>query len=178
VNGVAHGERMRSIKGRDGTYYEGAMRKGTLWNENAGGMTMYNSGSGDNHISTTHGVLSPHPNSRNHGNHVNSSLHTKLPARILYPNGACYRGSVVDGRVHGFGRLDFAGGGFYEGEFVQGEKHGFGELMDANGNWWQGRFVHGRFVDGELGGEGSNGSNGGLMGFGNGGRFAVIEVDE
>src|SRR5690606_6635871 len=44
----------------------------------------------------------------------------------LLPDGGRYRGALVDGRLQGQGRLDYANGSFYEGEFKDGLFHGAG----------------------------------------------------
>src|SRR5690606_1369761 len=85
----------------------------------------------------------------------------------LLPDGGRYRGALVDGRLQGQGRLDYANGSFYEcefkdglfhgagtwqgvsgdryvGNFHQGQFHGMGELTYSNGSLYQGEFAHGR----------------------------------
>jgi hypothetical protein len=85
----------------------------------------------------------------------------------LLPDGGRYRGALVDGRLRGQGRLDYANGSFYEGvfkdglfhgagtwqgvsgdryvgNFHQGQFHGMGELTYSNGSLYQGEFAYGR----------------------------------
>jgi len=90
-----------------------------------------------------------------------------LPADAVLPDGGRYRGEVVDGRLQGEGRLDYANGAYYQGQFKDGlfegpgtwqgaggERytgqfhlglfHGQGELIDADGTRYQGGFKQGR----------------------------------
>lgn len=63
----------------------------------------------------------------------------------LLPDGGRYRGALVDGRLQGHGRLDYANGSFYEGEFKDGLFHGAGTWQGVSGDRYVGNFHQGQF---------------------------------
>lgn len=68
-----------------------------------------------------------------------------LPADAVLPDGGRYRGEVVDGRLQGEGRLDYANGAFYAGHFKDGLFEGQGTWQGAGGERYQGQFHLGLF---------------------------------
>ncbi|MFU1921734.1 hypothetical protein ACM6PT_32085, partial [Klebsiella pneumoniae] len=54
-----------------------------------------------------------------------------LPADARLPDGARYRGELVDGRLEGQGRLDYDNGAWYAGRFEHGLLHGHGTWQGA-----------------------------------------------
>lgn len=71
---------------------------------------------------------------------------TPTPAAdALLPDGGRYHGELLDGRLHGEGRLEYANGAFYEGEFREGLYHGQGTWRGASGDTYSGSFVNGLF---------------------------------
>lgn len=80
-----------------------------------------------------------------------------LAADAYTPDGGVYHGELVDGRLHGKGRLEWPYGMYYEGEFRNGLMHGQGVMVAPD--WrYEGSFVNGliegqgvmMFDDGEL----------------------------
>ncbi len=60
-----------------------------------------------------------------------------------------YNGSMLDGMMHGKGKLTISGnsamaGNSYEGEFFQSDWHGYGVFKWANGDKYEGNWVHDR----------------------------------
>lgn len=68
---------------------------------------------------------------------------TQPDARL--PDGARYRGDLVDGLLQGQGRLDYPNGSWLSGRFVNGQLNGPGEWRDPKGGHYQGEFVEGEF---------------------------------
>nr|WP_286944883.1 C13 family peptidase [Pseudomonas sp. UBA6718] len=68
-----------------------------------------------------------------------------LPADAVLPDGGRYRGEVVDGRLQGEGRLDYANGAYYEGQFKDGLFEGPGTWQGAGGERYTGQFHLGLF---------------------------------
>lgn len=64
------------------------------------------------------------------------------PDAIL-ADGAHYYGPLVDGQLHGTGRLEWANGGHYEGEFRHGLKHGEGRKEMPGVALYVGQFQNG-----------------------------------
>lgn len=74
-----------------------------------------------------------------------------LPPDAVLPDGARYRGEVVDGLLQGEGRLDYANGVYYTGRFKDGLFEGPGEWHGASGEHYKGGFHLGLFEgQGEL----------------------------
>lgn len=67
------------------------------------------------------------------------------PPDARLPDGARYRGAVVDGLLQGQGRLDYPNGSWLSGRFVNGQLNGPGEWRDPKGGHYQGEFVEGEF---------------------------------
>lgn len=67
------------------------------------------------------------------------------PPDARLPDGARYRGAVVDGLLQGQGRLDYPNGSWLSGRFVNGQLNGTGEWRDPKGGQYQGEFVEGEF---------------------------------
>ena len=61
------------------------------------------------------------------------------------PDGGRYRGTLVDGVLHGQGRIDYANGSFYEGDFQDGLYDGEGNWRGAGGERYVGAFRQGQF---------------------------------
>ncbi|HJY79442.1 MAG TPA: C13 family peptidase [Burkholderiales bacterium] len=87
-----------------------------------------------------------------------SSLRTALPAFLLWlaatacaaatpdaitPDGGRYYGPLVDGKLHGRGRIEWANGAVYEGELANGLASGKGRMRTANGGVYEGEFRDG-----------------------------------
>ncbi|MCY1280946.1 Peptidase C13 family protein [compost metagenome] len=71
-----------------------------------------------------------------------------IPPDARLPDGARYRGELVDGRLQGEGRLDYDNGAWYRGQFDRGLQNGRGEWHGADGSHYSGEFRDGLF-DGE-----------------------------
>jgi hypothetical protein len=56
----------------------------------------------------------------------------------LTADGGRYYGPLVDGKLHGRGRIEWENGAFYEGEFANGLISGKGRMRFANGNLYEG----------------------------------------
>ena len=87
-----------------------------------------------------------------------SSLRTALPAFHLWlaaaacaaatpdaitPDGGRYYGPLVDGKLHGRGRIEWANGALYEGELANGLVSGKGRMRFGNGTVYEGEFRDG-----------------------------------
>ena len=81
------------------------------------------------------------------------------PADALLPDGARYRGELVNGLLQGEGRLDYANGSWFKGHFKDGQPDGPGEWHGAAGEHYVGSFRQGLF-DGQ-----------GRLTFANGGHY-------
>lgn len=66
------------------------------------------------------------------------------------PDGGRYYGALVDGKLHGRGRLEWANGDHYEGSFARGHFSGYGQMR-----WASGQRSEGQFRNGALSGHGS-----------------------
>ena len=86
------------------------------------------------------------------------SLRTALPAFLLWlaaaacaaatpnaitPDGGRYYGPLVDGKLHGRGRIEWANGALYEGEVANGLVSGKGRMRFGNGNLYDGEWREG-----------------------------------
>ncbi|MDN2710932.1 hypothetical protein O0880_16040 [Janthinobacterium sp. SUN118] len=60
-------------------------------------------------------------------------------------DGGRYFGPLVDGKMHGQGRLEYASGAFYAGGFARGVFSGQGQLRQASGVEYTGAFRQGAF---------------------------------
>ena len=67
------------------------------------------------------------------------------PANALLPDGARYRGALVNGLLQGEGRLDYANGSWFKGHFKDGQPDGPGEWHGAAGEHYVGSFKQGLF---------------------------------
>ena len=67
------------------------------------------------------------------------------PPDARLPDGARYRGDLVDGLLQGQGRLDYPNGSWLSGRFVNGQLNGPGEWRDPKGGHYQGEFAEGEF---------------------------------
>lgn len=69
------------------------------------------------------------------------------------PDGGRYYGSLLDGKLHGQGRIEWDNGDHYEGSFVNGLFSGQGKYRSGSGHTYQGAYRkgqmhgHGRYVD-------------------------------
>jgi hypothetical protein len=61
----------------------------------------------------------------------------------LTPDGGRYYGPLVDGKLHGTGRLEWTNGARYQGEFADGTFSGRGQMHHANGDSYEGEFREG-----------------------------------
>lgn len=59
-----------------------------------------------------------------------------------------YKGSVLDGKRHGKGKMFFANGDKYSGDFINDNMEGTGEMIYASGDKYIGEFQNG-FLDGK-----------------------------
>jgi hypothetical protein len=73
-----------------------------------------------------------------------STAYTETPA-ALTPDGGRYFGPLLDGKLHGKGRIEWASGTRYEGELRGGLYWGKGELRFKDGRRYRGEFVSGSF---------------------------------
>lgn len=62
---------------------------------------------------------------------------------IVTPGGGRYSGPLVDGKLHGIGRMTWRDGSIYEGGFEQGMFSGKGRMRYPNGEIYEGNFVQG-----------------------------------
>ena len=68
---------------------------------------------------------------------------------LHFPDGAEYRGAVLNGQPHGEGRLRYAGGRVYEGAWDRGRRSGHGRMT-----WPDGRVYDGEWIDDRICGYG------------------------
>jgi hypothetical protein len=68
-----------------------------------------------------------------------------LPADAVLPDGAQYRGEIVDGLLQGPGRLDYRNGSWFVGQFKDGQLDGPGEWQGPGGEHYLGEFRQGMF---------------------------------
>jgi hypothetical protein len=61
----------------------------------------------------------------------------------ITPDGGRYYGPLVDGRLHGRGRIEWDNGGVYEGELANGLLSGKGRMRFASGAVYEGEFREG-----------------------------------
>jgi hypothetical protein len=59
------------------------------------------------------------------------------------PDGGRYFGPLLDGKLHGRGRMEWSNGARYEGEFARGLMHGRGRLHYADGSTYEGEMRDG-----------------------------------
>ena len=64
-------------------------------------------------------------------------------AEQVLPDGSVYEGELLQGRLHGEGRLESPRGTVYEGEFRRGLMHGEGRITFPDGRVFTGRFEEG-----------------------------------
>jgi len=67
------------------------------------------------------------------------------PPDARLPDGARYRGELVNGQLQGQGRLDYSNGAWYEGGFDKGLQSGQGKWVDSAGTVYEGEFHDGLF---------------------------------
>jgi hypothetical protein len=61
----------------------------------------------------------------------------------ITPDGGRYYGPLVDGKLHGSGRIEWESGATYEGEFAKGAMAGWGRMRFANGATYEGEVRNG-----------------------------------
>jgi hypothetical protein len=61
----------------------------------------------------------------------------------ITPDGGRYYGPLVDGKLHGRGRIEWSNGAVYEGEVANGLLSGQGRMRYGNGNVYEGEFRDG-----------------------------------
>lgn len=83
---------------------------------------------------------------RYHGPLVDGRLHGE--GRLEWDSGAVYTGRFRDGLMSGQGHLETGGGNVYEGEFEQGLMHGEGRMETPAGDVWEGRFERDLITEG------------------------------
>lgn len=64
----------------------------------------------------------------------------------LTPDGGRYFGPLVNGQLHGKGRLEWSNGTTYEGDFKDGLMSGKGRLQQSDGRTYDGEFRNGEFT--------------------------------
>jgi hypothetical protein len=79
------------------------------------------------------------------------------PAAITV-NGGRYFGSLVDGKLHGHGRIEWDNGDSYEGDFLHGQYSGKGKRV-----WTAGDVYEGEFRDGRMSGHGRSATRDGSI---------------
>lgn len=62
---------------------------------------------------------------------------------IDYPDGARYKGYILNGKLHGQGTFYFASGNTYEGEWKNNKQHGKGKFYWITGDSYEGDFKNG-----------------------------------
>ncbi len=67
-------------------------------------------------------------------------------AKLLFPDGTLYKGSIVAGWRHGQGIMQWPGGRKYVGRFKEGKFDGFGKLTCSNGQTRSGLWRADKFV--------------------------------
>lgn len=68
-----------------------------------------------------------------------------LPPDAVLPDGAQYRGELVNGLLQGPGRLDYRNGSWFAGQFQDGLLEGPGEWQGPGGEHYKGDFHEGMF---------------------------------
>ena len=58
-----------------------------------------------------------------------------------YPNGATYKGALLNNKKHGFGTLTFPAGHVYTGMFQNSMRHGAGTLRHKDGSVYEGEWL-------------------------------------
>lgn len=66
-------------------------------------------------------------------------------ADAVLPDGGRYHGELLDGLLHGHGRIEYPNGAWYEGEFRAGLFNGQGQWRGASGDRYTGGFENGLF---------------------------------
>ena len=80
---------------------------------------------------------------RYYGPLLNGKLHGR--GRLEWNGGARYEGEFANGLMSGSGRKEFGNGTVYEGQFRDGLPSGQGELRYSNGRTYRGQFLRGHF---------------------------------
>ncbi|CAI2367302.1 unnamed protein product [Moneuplotes crassus] len=65
--------------------------------------------------------------------------------RLKLPSGGVYEGMFHDNKFHGKGKFLMREGGFYFGDWVKGHKHGQGKEIAPDGSKYDGQFRHGKY---------------------------------
>jgi len=65
--------------------------------------------------------------------------------RLKLPSGGVYEGMFHDNKFHGKGKFLMREGGFYFGDWVKGHKHGQGKETAPDGSKYDGQFRHGKY---------------------------------
>jgi hypothetical protein len=74
-----------------------------------------------------------------------SGAYTELPGAMT-PDGGRYFGPLLDGKLHGKGRIEWPDGRRYQGELRDGSFHGKGRFESSDGEVYEGDFVKGEFT--------------------------------
>jgi hypothetical protein len=77
------------------------------------------------------------------GLHLCTRAATSSTPDAVTPDGGRYHGQLVDGKLQGHGKLEWANGAQYEGEFDKGLKSGKGKYRSSNGAVYEGEFKNG-----------------------------------
>ncbi len=75
---------------------------------------------------------------------LQAQAYADTPAAVT-PDGGRYFGPLVNGKLHGKGRIEWSNGTRYEGEFADGLYSGQGALSFKDGRKYRGAFVRGDF---------------------------------
>ena len=128
------------INFKNGNTYEGPILYGKM--EGNGRQTFANNGLvyegefKDNHMTGT-GTITWNPDINYSGEVEKGFRHGKgkynnKKLGIVYDGDWCY------GKIHGWGRMEYANGSVYEGQFVGGQRHGDGTMFYESGNRYDG----------------------------------------
>ncbi|HEY8102219.1 MAG TPA: C13 family peptidase [Burkholderiaceae bacterium] len=77
------------------------------------------------------------------GLHLCTRAATSSPPDAITPDGAQYHGQLVDGKLQGHGKLEWANGAQFEGEFDKGLMSGKGKYRSNSGVTYEGDYKNG-----------------------------------
>lgn len=71
-----------------------------------------------------------------------SSVEGRCVGKIIWENGAIYKGEIIQGKMNGNGVLKFPQKYIYKGAFQNGKKHGGGKIIYENGDQYDGEWKY------------------------------------